>query len=766
MSEPLNAFVPACSIVFSSAFAFVPKGGELVFDPVWPGWLIFLLAALFFAGALWSYLDASRRIGFSNAATLLFLRSCAIAVAMLGLLRPALKRERLLKEQGALAILVDASSSMTIRDMPEGLSRAEALNRALASCAVPYRVLGQKTVLREFRFGKDIKSLSKPLIEAFDEIEPIESSTAIGTALEKVLRSGGSPPISAILLFSDGISNCGSDPFEVAVDLADARIPVFSLGIGSEDSTRWKDASVLDIFASRRISEGDTLRVRTVLALSGYEGDEVPVNLLFDGERVARKTVPVERFEQLARVEFDYIPKAPGYRKVGVEVPLMADEVITTNNSASTFTEVRFTSIPVLYIEGALRWEYKFLKRALAPTREITLDDRLIVMPSRSGPMPLPKSVEDWKAYRVVILGDLQRDALTQEQMKHLRQAVEEGTGLAIIGGLQNFGPGGFVGTPIADLLPVVPAPAEPEIQKPLRFSPVPGASHPLLSVPEQISRGENIWQKLPLLDGAVSVKEAKPGAFVLATGTRPTRIYRGPGPDPPLLLVERYGRGRTLVLLADSTWRWAMGEEASRKFHRWFWHEVIYWLAAEESPAGLSVRIVLDRLRLPLGEELPVSIEARDSGGSPLRNAEVRLSAVGPAGNAVMLPVTFRSNSYVCTYRPEGPGDYTLKATLLEDGKEVTSSSASFHIFEEDLETRRLSADFFTLREIATRTGGTFTKLEGLQELLSKLSRFEGRREITIPVRTEVWNSWFAAFLFLLLLAAEWFWRRRLGLI
>jgi len=761
----LPTFAGGGCLAFPWAFVFVGRAGRLAFDPVWPGWLIFILAVLFFAGALWSYIGASRRIGLSSAAALLFLRCCAIAVAMLGLLRPTLVQERLLREEAALALLVDTSSSMGVRDMPEGLSRTEALRKALASNAVAYRILSRKTILREFRFGGGIKRLSRPLIEASEEIEPLESSTAIGSALEEVSRPGGSP-VGAVVLFSDGISNSGPDPLEAAIGLASAGIPVFSVGVGSEDVTRWKDASVLDISASRRVSEGDTLRVRATVALTGCEGDEVSVNLLFDGERVARKIIPVERPDQLARVEFDYVPKAPGYRKVTVEVPVITDEVIATNNSASTFTEVRFTSIPVLYIEEALRWEYKFLKRVLASTKEISLDDRLLVMPRRSKPVSLPGSLEDWGAYRVVILGDLRRSALTEEQMRHLRRAVEEGTGLAIIGGLRNFGSEGFSGTPIADLLPVVASPGGPQLERPVRFTPIPGVSHPLISPPEGMSPGENIWKKLPLLDGAVKVKGAKPGAFVLAKGASPSGALLTTEVEPPILVVQRYGRGRTLALLADSTWRWAMGEEEARKFHRWFWHEVIYWLASEESPRGLSVRIFLDRLRLRLGKDLPVTIEARDSGGNPLKGGEVRLSAVGPSGNAVMLPVTYRSKSYVSTYRPDEPGDYMLKATLLQDGKEVASSSARFHAFREDLETRRLAPDFFTLREICAQTGGAFARLQDLHQLLLKLSKRQERREITIPLRRKIWNSWFVAFLFLLLLGAEWFWRRRLGLI
>lgn len=72
------------------------------------------------------------------------------------------------------------------------------------------------------------------------------------------------------------------------------------------------------------------------------------------------------------------------------------------------------------------------------------------------GPVNIPAKPEDLQAYDAIILNDINAANFTESQMKMVRSAVSDsGIGFAMIGGENSFLPGGYYGSPIADVLPV-----------------------------------------------------------------------------------------------------------------------------------------------------------------------------------------------------------------------------------------------------------------------------------------------------------------------
>lgn len=68
----------------------------------------------------------------------------------------------------------------------------------------------------------------------------------------------------------------------------------------------------------------------------------------------------------------------------------------------------------------------------------------------------LPGSLAEWQSYQAVILTDLSALQLTANQMELIRALVRDlGVGLAMLGGFNSYGVGGYYKTPIEDALPV-----------------------------------------------------------------------------------------------------------------------------------------------------------------------------------------------------------------------------------------------------------------------------------------------------------------------
>ena len=121
------------------------------------------------------------------------------------------------------------------------------------------------------------------------------------------------------------------------------------------------------------------------------------------------------------------------------------DDTLSENNEAYAFTDVQ-TENRILIMTSDVS-EVKYLLAAL--------EDQKMTLDVRSG-ATLPDNPESFRAYDCIVLANLARGFLSDQQMKVIKSCVEDqGAGLVMIGGDQSFGAGGYLGTPIEEALPV-----------------------------------------------------------------------------------------------------------------------------------------------------------------------------------------------------------------------------------------------------------------------------------------------------------------------
>jgi Ca-activated chloride channel family protein len=121
------------------------------------------------------------------------------------------------------------------------------------------------------------------------------------------------------------------------------------------------------------------------------------------------------------------------------------DDTLSENNEAYAFTDVQ-TDNRVLVLTGE-ETEVKYLLSAL--------EDQKMTVEVCSG-AKLPENPEAYRAYDCIVLANLPRGMLSEQQMESINSCVEDqGAGLVMIGGDQSFGAGGYLGTPVEKALPV-----------------------------------------------------------------------------------------------------------------------------------------------------------------------------------------------------------------------------------------------------------------------------------------------------------------------
>src|ERR1051326_1865369 len=97
---------------------------QISFSSEWPVLLVFATALVLLAFTVWSY----RKVRDAKVAPKVFwtvagLRIAAIVALLLLLLQPLIRNSRQITQRGVVAVLLDASDSMSIQDEPNGRKR-------------------------------------------------------------------------------------------------------------------------------------------------------------------------------------------------------------------------------------------------------------------------------------------------------------------------------------------------------------------------------------------------------------------------------------------------------------------------------------------------------------------------------------------------------------------------------------------------------------------------------------------------------------------
>ena len=113
------------------------------------------------------------------------------------------------------------------------------------------------------------------------------------------------------------------------------------------------------------------------------------------------------------------------------------------------------------------RWEPALLPKALAveglwtDTWRLREALRRVGLPcdgayrSTKGVKGLPPSPDAYRAFSLIVLSNVDAPAISDKQLAVMRQFVEAGGGLVVLGGFWAFGRGGYQGSPLEEMLPV-----------------------------------------------------------------------------------------------------------------------------------------------------------------------------------------------------------------------------------------------------------------------------------------------------------------------
>jgi uncharacterized membrane protein len=764
--------------VFESIFTFLFKyqwlvfeQGRFVFAATRSMWLTVALAAAAAAYALWTYRQLVAVRG-RDRYTLLGVRVALFVLVLFALLRPTLELKVAVPQQNFVGILLDDSRSMRVEDH-DGAARSTFVTNDIARPDSPLLTeLGKRFNLKVFRFSSAAERLQSTGDLTFEG-----TGTRLGDALGHVRDQLSGHPVAGLVLVTDGSDNSESTLDETLASLKAQAMPVFSVGVGKEQLTR--DVQVTRVEAPRRALKGSSLVLDVVVSQVGYAGATVPLVVEDEGRIISTQDITLPPDGESETVKVRLKAGDTGSRVFTFRVPVQGREEVEQNNQREMMIDVYNRREKVLYLEGEPRPEPKFVRQAvesddnlqvvlLQRTAEATVSVpdkylRLGVDHAEELLSGFPQTREELFAYRGIILGTVEASAFTPDQQRMIEDFVDiRGGGLLVLGGRRSFSEGGWLGTPLADALPVLldkpgatPYLAE-LIVRPTRT----GASHPAAQITDNEADAAARWRDLPPLTSVNNVRQPKPGANVLLTG------IDDKGREQIVLVYQRYGRGKTLALPVQDTWLWRMHARMAVEdpTHANFWQRLTRWVV-DGVPDRVMVSATPDRVQK--GEPLTLTAEVFDGEYKGINDGRITAAVTAPSGKVQEVPME---------WTVEHEGEYRARFTPTEDGVHrvavsgTTRTGADAGRGTTTLRVAPSDAEYFDaamraplLQRIADETEGRFYRAHDVHALADGIS-YSGKG-ITVVDEKELWDMPIVLVLLLGLMGGEWMLRRRRGL-
>ena len=715
-------------------------------------------------------------------------RGLVLAFLLVLLNRPLLTLGQSRTEPSVLAVMIDDSISMRVRDASRGAaSRLEAVIEALtAAKAAPAQVallreLAKKHQVRLYRFDSDKEAISP---EGLTKLEPTGQHTQILPSIRGVLSDLQGQRLAGVVLLTDGRETPASALSEGLVAVKNFGVKVYPVAVGSDKAPTNIDIQSVSVQDSA--FQGDIVNVRASVRGTGYPSGHAIALQVKDKKTGRLLTVPGQPGETkvtlpedggVVEAEVQFKADEIGSLDLVVEAVKQQGEIDDEDNVRTAQVAVLDAKINVLYVDGYPRWEYRYLKNEMI--RDKTVDISCLLTSAdptfaQEGDKPIkrfPESIEEMMEYDVVIFGDVDPRQFSDSQLALISDFVNRrGGGFGMVAG-PRWSPLAFKNTVIEGLLPVGISRVEEEDHG---AGSITQGFRPLLTKEGSSSsifrflanREENakfLAEQIQPIYWYVRGVTAKPGVGeVYATHPNET------GPDgrkAPLLVLGRYGAGRTLFSAIDDSWRWRYytGESVFDTY----WVQQIRYLARSKKLGQRRITFTSLRPGYQLGEQVRVMLRILDPQLLQQLPEQLRVEIVDGNGQVIRHENLVRQEGqpelYVAAFTADRVGNFTVKLPQIAGQVEAQDLPVTVAVPRLELTAPQVDRTFLT--RLASETLGKVVELDKAPQVLPDMIQSAAR---IIPVETSrpLWDAPLALTLFVLLITGEWVGRKMFGMV
>ena len=781
-----------------------------------PAWAVVLGIGVVIGITLLVYLRIAHPMHPRYRSLLIAMRICAAFILLCCLLAPVIIEKKDITPPTHLSILVDTSRSMQLTDAPTDetqVSRLDQVNSLLFNTEGQFlQSLRDRFEVHLYPFDTGLHQ-NTVLPEDFDtesgpRFEPNGALTNISASIRDVASAWMGQQTAGILLITDGGHNSGQFPFD---DITALEVPIYTVGIGSVEPP--KDIQIQRIDYTPIAYTDHESVIRVTIAQTGYTGKTTQLSLreVKSNTVVYAATLTFEPPQNRTsadtttkqEVELKLTPQVEGSFQYTVELPVLDGELTDENNRKTFSVKVVKAKLNVFYLEGRPRWEYAFLKRTLARDPDIEATCAILLRnnakrfpptdsllsrldgyypqttPASETPQ-LPETLTELLKYDVLIIGDLGEEHLTTAQQRAIVDFVEvQGKPVIFLPSRRMLGRNGIRRTALDGLLPIdipVNGCRRHDTESRVQLTPS-GEFHPILQLMDTAvleASSAAIWRNMPALSRTFSGFRLRGGATILMET----------GEGRPVLMLQRTGLGKSLLIAAEGIWNWDFGANAFKdtRYHDLysrFWAQTLRWMATNTDDEKLH--LTTDATTYLIGDTATVTASVySEVYRTTQTEATVQFEVIPPEGNPFQLQIKGISESVDESLSPPdamaGAGNlYTTQFTLLQNGTyriRATAMSGS-QAFGEDqvdifvhpqlaeLEAPQLNEDL--LKSLASETGGSYVRISDAESIPKNIA--DVQNPVFVDAERDLWTHPLILLTVVGLLGTEWFLRKRIGL-
>ncbi|MEK6233274.1 MAG: VWA domain-containing protein [Planctomycetales bacterium] len=704
------------------------------------------------------------------------LRLLAFAGLLVVWLHPQNRVETELREESVVAVAVDVSLSMGIRDDAPGTSganpsRSEQVIKSLAQSELVSE-LRKKHVVMLTTFGRELGPIARlPRVKPNEtasqdenanlenpdqvkladidwakELTPRATETRIGEALRRIISQESGKTLVGVIMYTDGQQNAGVDS-DAAVKLAqENRIRLCAIGMGSERSPI--NARVGDVIAPARAYPGDDYTVTAYVQGQGLSNRTVNVELVSrpagagtEAETVEEETqVVLEEEGKAVAVSFTLKAEVPGRRTLQVRLHPVDGDRTPGDDAQEVDVEVVERKTRVLLFAGGPTREYRFLRNQLHRDPEMTVDVLLqTAQPGISQDADaildtFPETAAELAEYDCLIAFDPNWLELSEPQAELMEKWVaEQSGGLVVIAG-PVYAEGWIKKDElkqvqiVRSLYPVQFSRHQASLDasrfqnrepSPIRLT-RDGLEANFLWIEDSAVASRDAWDEFAGVYGYFDINEPKPAATVYARFSNPnaTQIHT----QPIYFAGHFYGSGRVFYLGSGEMWRTRAYNEAY--FER-FYTKLIRYVSEGRLLRGSKRGVLLvERDRYLLGQSVAVRAQLTNAELQPLEAASVTLDVIPPDNSTprqiLLKPdAAGRKGMYNGQFNVLLEGAHRLELAIPgSPDEERLTRRIQVKISDRERENPRLNEP--KLMDLAKRTGGRY--LRGANQATSLL--------------------------------------------
>lgn len=424
--------------------------GPLAFDqPVW-----LLLIPICWAVTIWLGRSSLSGLGTWSRRSALIVRLTVIVLLASVVARPNWRREG---EGVNVSVIVDQSDSVRRPIVaPDGRTVdlnglvSQYLDEAAAQSRAGDTVTRITTARRAYAQSLSTRPRDEPDSQFAGDTDGTNLADAVTLALAVPGKDAdGNVAAKRILLVTDGNQTAG-DLLTAASSAAAAGVPIDVL---PQTYKFEREVLVERIVAPSAARMGQNINLRVVMTalrpttgrLSLSKNGE-PVNIALSGTDTAM-SMPVSLTQGTNIITVPVALPLPG--------PQRFEAVFEPDDPAADAIPQNNRSLAVTFVQS----EGRVL--VVAPSRDEVQPVLQVLTAARidavyTDPSALPAQLVDWGAYDAVVLANTPAQYFTERQQIDLRSYVHDlGGGLVMVGGPEAFGAGGWIGSPLADALPI-----------------------------------------------------------------------------------------------------------------------------------------------------------------------------------------------------------------------------------------------------------------------------------------------------------------------